>query len=263
MRILNRLGGIELSQAYATIKAISKKKTEVIAQGRDQFIKGAVERGLDRDRAAKIFDLIEYFGGYGFNKSHSTAYAHCRLSDGLPQGPLPDRVHGGGALLRDGRLGARQVLRRAHRGLPADGDRGAAAEHQRGAARLPGGRGGTDPLRTRGDQGGRVQGGRGDRQGARGAGPVPQPRRLLRADLDQGGRCGLRRDADPRRCLRLPGRTAGQLLAILPEALQAGQAKQEDRRRGQLGLFDVFDSPANARTRPTATATLPAFEQSP
>ena len=46
MRILNRLGGIELSQAYACIKAISKKKTEVIAQGRKQFIDGA-----DRARA--------------------------------------------------------------------------------------------------------------------------------------------------------------------------------------------------------------------
>ena len=42
MRILNRLGGIELSQAYACIKAISKKKMEVIAQGRKQFVEGAV-----------------------------------------------------------------------------------------------------------------------------------------------------------------------------------------------------------------------------
>ena len=75
MRILNRLGGIELSQAYACIKAISKKKTEVIAQGRKQFIEGAIERGLEKDRATKIFDLIEYFGGYGFNKSHTCAYA--------------------------------------------------------------------------------------------------------------------------------------------------------------------------------------------
>ena len=51
MRILNRLGGIELSQAYACIKAISKKKVEIIAQGRKQFIDGAVERGLDKDKA--------------------------------------------------------------------------------------------------------------------------------------------------------------------------------------------------------------------
>src|SRR6185312_8126422 len=53
MRILNRLGGIELSQAYACIKAISKKKAEVIAQGRKQFLEGAVARGLEKDRAAK------------------------------------------------------------------------------------------------------------------------------------------------------------------------------------------------------------------
>jgi DNA polymerase-3 subunit alpha len=75
MRILNRLGGIDLSAAYATIKAISKKKADVIAQGRKQFVEGAVERKLDAKKATDIFDLIEYFGGYGFNKSHSTAYA--------------------------------------------------------------------------------------------------------------------------------------------------------------------------------------------
>jgi DNA polymerase-3 subunit alpha len=75
MRILNRLGGIELSQAYACIKAISKKKTDVITQGRLQFLQGAVERGLDEKRADEIFGLIEFFGGYGFNKSHTTAYA--------------------------------------------------------------------------------------------------------------------------------------------------------------------------------------------
>ncbi len=75
MRILNHLGGIELSSAYVCIKAISKKKQEIIDQRRAYFIAGAVERGLDRDTAKKIFGLIEYFGGYGFNKSHSAAYA--------------------------------------------------------------------------------------------------------------------------------------------------------------------------------------------
>ena len=75
MRILNSLGGIELSRAYATIKAISKKKAEEVAQMRQQFITGAMERGLERDRSEKIFSLIEHFGGYGFNKSHTTAYA--------------------------------------------------------------------------------------------------------------------------------------------------------------------------------------------
>ena len=75
MRILNRLGGIELSQAYACIKAISKKKMDVIAQGRKQFCDGAAAKGLDRKKAEEIFGLIEFFGGYGFNKSHTCAYA--------------------------------------------------------------------------------------------------------------------------------------------------------------------------------------------
>jgi len=75
MRILNRLGGIELSSAYACIKAISKKKQDIIDLRRADFLKGAVERGLAPEAARDIFDLITYFGGYGFNKSHSAAYA--------------------------------------------------------------------------------------------------------------------------------------------------------------------------------------------
>ncbi len=75
MRILNRLGGIELSSAYACIKAISKKKFDIIDQRRAEFVKGAQERGLDKRTAEEIFELIVKFGGYGFNKSHSAAYA--------------------------------------------------------------------------------------------------------------------------------------------------------------------------------------------
>jgi DNA polymerase-3 subunit alpha len=75
MRVLNRLGGIDLSNAYACIKAISKKKQDVIDARRADFIKGAQERGSDKETAREIFGLIEKFGSYGFNKSHSAAYA--------------------------------------------------------------------------------------------------------------------------------------------------------------------------------------------
>jgi DNA polymerase-3 subunit alpha len=75
MRILNRLGGIELASAYACIKAISKKKQEIIDQRRADFLKGAQERGVSEEKAREIFDLITFFGGYGFNRSHSAAYA--------------------------------------------------------------------------------------------------------------------------------------------------------------------------------------------
>jgi DNA polymerase III subunit alpha len=75
MRILNRLGGIKLANAYSCIKAISKKKLELIAKFREEFINGAHEQGMSKKEAEELFGLIEKFAGYGFNKSHSTAYA--------------------------------------------------------------------------------------------------------------------------------------------------------------------------------------------
>jgi DNA polymerase III subunit alpha len=75
MQIFNQLGGIELSNAYKLIKAISKKTVEVIAKFKPDFIKGAMSNGITKDKAEDIFELILKFGGYGFNKSHSTRYA--------------------------------------------------------------------------------------------------------------------------------------------------------------------------------------------
>ncbi len=75
MRILNRLGGIPLAAAYTVIKAISKKKESLIAKNYEKFIEGAVERGMKEKEANEIWELIIKFAGYGFNKSHSTAYA--------------------------------------------------------------------------------------------------------------------------------------------------------------------------------------------
>ncbi|MBA4031983.1 MAG: DNA polymerase III subunit alpha [Planctomyces sp.] len=75
MRILNRLGGIELPQSYQCIKAISKKKLETIAKYKAQFVDGSQKNGLPEKTATELFEMIEKFAGYGFNKSHSTAYA--------------------------------------------------------------------------------------------------------------------------------------------------------------------------------------------
>jgi DNA polymerase III subunit alpha len=75
MRILNGLGDIELPSAYTCIKAISKKKLETIAKFRAEFVAGSRRKGLSEREATELFGLIEKFAGYGFNKSHSTAYA--------------------------------------------------------------------------------------------------------------------------------------------------------------------------------------------
>jgi len=75
MRILNRLGGIQLAKAYTCIKAISKKKESLINQNREKFLSGSEEKGLSAADALDLWNLIIKFAGYGFNKSHSTAYA--------------------------------------------------------------------------------------------------------------------------------------------------------------------------------------------
>ncbi len=75
MRICNRLGDIPLREAYTLIKAISKKKAKIINKEKERFIAGCVDKGLKSQQAEQIFELIERFAGYGFNKSHSTRYA--------------------------------------------------------------------------------------------------------------------------------------------------------------------------------------------
>ena len=75
MRICNRLGDIPLREAYTLIKAISKKKARTIAKERERFVAGCQDKGLSQNQARQIFELIERFAGYGFNKSHSTRYA--------------------------------------------------------------------------------------------------------------------------------------------------------------------------------------------
>src|SRR5690606_38550567 len=57
-------------------KAMGKKDPAVMARQREAFMDGAREKGVNQKKAAKTFDLMEYFAGYGFNKSHSTAYAY-------------------------------------------------------------------------------------------------------------------------------------------------------------------------------------------
>ena len=75
MQVLHQLGGIPLRAAYTIIKAISKKKTDVIESARADFVAGSITRGVDQQDAANLFNLILRFAGYGFNKSHSTGYA--------------------------------------------------------------------------------------------------------------------------------------------------------------------------------------------
>jgi DNA polymerase-3 subunit alpha len=75
MRIASDLAGFTMGEADVLRKAMGKKIASVMEAQREKFLTGAVERGLAAEVARKIWDLMEYFAGYGFNKSHSAAYA--------------------------------------------------------------------------------------------------------------------------------------------------------------------------------------------
>ncbi|WP_444930204.1 DNA polymerase III subunit alpha [Microbulbifer sp. SSSA002] len=75
MQIAQELAGYTLGGADLLRRAMGKKKPEEMAKQRATFENGAKEQGIDPELAIKIFDLVEKFAGYGFNKSHSAAYA--------------------------------------------------------------------------------------------------------------------------------------------------------------------------------------------
>lgn len=75
MKIASVLANYSMSEADNLRKAMGKKIVEIMAQERKRFLEGAHNNKIDLKKAEAIFDLIEKFGGYGFNKSHSAAYA--------------------------------------------------------------------------------------------------------------------------------------------------------------------------------------------
>ena len=75
MQIAQELAAYSLGAADLLRRAMGKKKPEEMEKQREFFRDGAVSKGVDADLAMKIFDLVEKFAGYGFNKSHSAAYA--------------------------------------------------------------------------------------------------------------------------------------------------------------------------------------------
>jgi DNA polymerase-3 subunit alpha len=76
MQISNRIAGYSLGEADLLRRAMGKKKLEAMVKERAHFVEGAMERGFPQKKVEKIFDLMEQFAGYGFNKSHSAAYAY-------------------------------------------------------------------------------------------------------------------------------------------------------------------------------------------
>jgi len=88
-QIANKLAGYTLGEGDILRRAMGKKKPEEMASQREKFISGAKGKGFDEKKVVKIFDLMEQFAGYGFNKSHSAAYALLAYQTGYLKAHFP------------------------------------------------------------------------------------------------------------------------------------------------------------------------------
>jgi DNA polymerase-3 subunit alpha len=235
MRILNRLGGIELSAAYACIKAISKKKPDVIAKNKEQFTSGAQQHGLSAVKAAEIFELIVAFGGYGFNKSHSAAYALIAYQTAYLKAHYPAEYMA--ALLsseadesnrRDEFLDHLNDARRMGLEILPPDVNSSGVEFTVDGKRLGVGLATIKGIGRRAVEA-VVQ--------ARNKGPFRSLfdfcDRIDSRTINKGGVESLIKAG----AFDSMGARRAQLMAVLPRALQGGSAAQEDRRRGQKSLF--------------------------
>ena len=82
MQIANVIAGFTLSEADEMRRAIGKKISSLMDKMADKFVKGAVKNGLPKGKAKQIFELIDKFAQYGFNKSHSVAYSYIAYQTG-------------------------------------------------------------------------------------------------------------------------------------------------------------------------------------
>ncbi len=89
MLVASELAGFSLGEADMLRKAMGKKNLALMEAQREAFIKGAINRGIAEKKATRVFDLIQQFAGYGFNKSHSTTYALLAYQTGYLKANYP------------------------------------------------------------------------------------------------------------------------------------------------------------------------------
>jgi len=245
MQVLHRLGKLPLNTALTLIKAISKKKHDTIAAERANFIAGAGENGIDQAEAEELFDRIQKFAGYGFNKAHSTRYAIVAYQTAYFKAHHPTEFIAATLTLESGdtdkvvqymseagRMGvriARPDVNRCGPDFTVDGD-----QVRFGLAAVKG-------------------------VGVRAVESIVEARQRAGAFRDLYHFC---ENVD----LRLVNRTAiealikcgafdslgahrAAMIAALEEAVQAGQAAAEARRAGQMNLFATGGEPPPQPTR--------------
>lgn len=262
MRILNRLGKIPLAAAYTCIKAISKKKESLIAKNRELFLEGATENGLTRKDAEDFWEMIIKFAGYGFNKSHSTAYALIAYQTAYLKAHYPVEFM---AALLSGDIQGRNFTKKD-----------SLVEHIEDCQRMqievvaPNVNLCDVDFSVNGD---RILFGLSAIKGCGGgAGEAIVKERTANGPFkDFFDFC---ERVETSACNRTAietlikagafdwtGARRAQMSAVLDKALQAGAKMQADRRAGQKSLFGDFDEPADEPTKPSKDSGFPELPE--
>ncbi len=262
MRILNRLGGIELADAYKCIKAISKKKLPIIARFREQFLAGSQAQGMAKAAAEELWGMIEKFAGYGFNKSHSTAYALIAYLTAYLKTHYPVEFM---AALLSGDIPNRNFTKKD-----------STVEHLEDCQRMGVEVVPPDVNRSARDytvHEGKIHFGLSAIKGCGGpaADAIAAARKSAGAFRDLFDFC---QRVDPRVVNRAAietlikagafdwlGARRAQLFAVIDRAVQAGAAAAEDRRHGQKGLFDFQQDEDQQDTAAAALPDVPEWDE--
>ncbi|RIH88090.1 DNA polymerase III subunit alpha [Calidithermus roseus] len=249
MQIASAAAGYSLGEADLLRRAMGKKKMEEMVKHRAQFKKGAAEKGIPEEEADRLFDLLEAFANYGFNKSHSAAYAILTYQTAYVKAHYPVEFHA--ALLTVERHDSDKVAEyiRAARGmgvevLPPDINRSSFSFSAEGQNVLFGlsavknvGEAPTEAIIRERERGGRFK---------------SLPDFLKRVDSSVANKrvveslikAGAFDDLGER----------GQMLSALDDLLKWAQAERESASSGMMGLF------ADAHSEPTLPKVPPLDE---
>ena len=242
MQIAQVLGGYTLGGADLLRRAMGKKKPEEMAQQRDIFVDGAAKNGLSRARRpTQIFDLMEKFAGYGFNKSHAAAYALLAYQTAYLKAHHPAAFMAANlSLVMDDTDKVQPVLRRRGRAtastiLPPGRQRIATTASCRSTRKQ-------HPLRPR--RASRAPARRRSRRSSPRATrrPVQRPVRLLPPRRQAHRQPARRRGAGARRRVRLD-RRAPRARCSPRSGIALEAAEQAERTASQVSLFGEAEAP--------------------
>lgn len=273
MQLLQAIAGYTLGRAYIVLKAIGKKKRDLMAQEEPRFKEGCLKNGLTQEQADHLWDLIQPFAGYSFNRPHSTlygllSYQTAYLKVNYPTEYMAAVLSAAAGDTEEVAKGVAETLRLGVAVLPADVNRSslgftieelAAGELAAGVRHRRGVRFGLSAIKNVG------------------VGPVEK----IIAAREEGGSyntledfCArVDRQALNKRVVEgliksgamdsLPG-TRRQKLAILDQALAAGSEAQKAREAGQVSMFDLFSGgDAEAASMSVSAIPMPLIHETP